>query len=209
MRILRTAFGVIKQHKRAFITLNIAFYGLLLVAMIITVILPELQVLALDRANAQLDNTGIGGLVVDAYDSGNILLAITLTFAVNLIIGALLTTTLPSFVIPFFGIAFTFYRVIEWGFLFAPIGLNEVSFIPHVITLIVEGQSYVLAAFAVWVHGRMFLAPHRYKLPSRWAGYKTGLAVTIRLYPLIILVLIVAAIYEAIELICIVPMLVP
>lgn len=40
------------------------------------------------------------------YESGNILWAAGITLFVNFFIGALLTTTVPSLIIPFFGVAF-------------------------------------------------------------------------------------------------------
>jgi len=206
MKIFRDSIGIIQQHKRAFLMLNIAFFGLLVVVMVATVMYPGLNESSRVRNDPQLDIFPMKQ-AVDAYANGNVLAAASLTFLINLVVGSLLCITVPSFVIPFFGVLFTTYRFLEWGFLFAPLGPDAIAFIPHYVTLIVEGEAYVLTALAAWVHGRMFLQPQRYGLPSRWAGYKEGLLTTVRLYPLIALVLLVVAIYEAIEVIYLLPLL--
>lgn len=88
------------------------------------------------------------------------MLAAGLTFLVNLLIGAFVTLTLPSLLIPFLGILMAFYRAVEWGFLFAPVDGSVGSILsPNGLTLVIEGQAYVLAAFAIYVHGKMFLQP--------------------------------------------------
>jgi hypothetical protein len=147
------------------------------------------------------------GTAADAYASGNVVLAAALTFLVNLLVAAVLTTTVPSLVVPFAGAAVTLYRAAQWGVLFAPIGPDALAVVPHLLTLVVEGQAYVVATFAAWVHARKFLLHRRSGFATRWAGYRAGLRDTLRLYPLVVLLLAVGAIYEAVELIVVVPLL--
>ncbi|GAA2986653.1 hypothetical protein [Streptosporangium longisporum] len=207
MSLVRDAFTVIKEHRRTFIVFNVVFYGLFVATMIVTAaVYPEAQVSAVKGVQGDLNQPGLGSAVAAGYDSGNILWAAGVTLFVNFFIGALLTTTLPSLIIPFFGIAFTVYRVTQWGILFVPLDGNYAAFIPHLVTLIVEGQAYLIAAFAVWIHGRKFLRPGRFSLPTRRAGYKAGLKDTLRLYPLVVMLLIIGAIYEAIEVIHLIPL---
>ena len=89
------------------------------------------------------------------------------------------------------------------GVLFAPIGTNPITLIPHSLTLLIEGQAYVLAAFAAYVQGRMFLWPQRHgshtDAKMHWEGYKAGVQATCRLYALVILTLLAGAIYEGVE----------
>ncbi len=207
MKLVRNALAVINEHKRAFIAINVVFYGLFVITMGVAAVFPHLQESMHQKAIEEVDGAGIAGVVDSAYVDGNVPAAAALTFLVNLLIGVFLTITAPSFVIPFFGIAFAIYRVVQWGMLFSPVGFEVGVLIPHMLTLIVEGQAYVVAALAVWVHGRMFLQPRRSGLPSRWAGYKAGVVATVRLYPLIIVLLVIGAIYEAIEVIYFIPLL--
>ena len=71
--------------------------------------------------------------------------------------------------------------------------------IPHSITLILEGQAYILTMLAAYMQGRAFLWPKSVGLESRGKGYLEGLKRTGKLYLLIILTLAIAAIYEVIE----------
>jgi hypothetical protein len=59
---------------------------------------------------------------------------------------------------------------------------------------------------ATYVHGRAFLWPRTVGAESHRQGYLEGLKRTARLYVLVIVLLAVAAIYEALEVILLVPL---
>lgn len=204
MALLHKAFSIIKEHKKAYIVLNVVFYGLVLIGMVAAAFIPELRTHTNLGVAQSLSQPGLMAVVKEAYGNGHLLTAIGLTFAVNLAV-ALCQTTLPSFVIPFVGMLVTLCRAVLWGFIFSPTGADRATLTPHSLTLLIEGQAYVLAAFAAYVQGRMLLWPSRYGRASRWAGYKAGVSSTARLYVLVTLALLVDAIYEAIEVIYLMP----
>jgi hypothetical protein len=204
---LHTAFRLIKQHRRAFALLNLTFYGLFALMLVITAFIPELQGLFKPDIDKAFAEPGVFNLAGELYAGKHLLLAIGITFLVNLVV-AVGMTTLPSLLIPFAGIALTLYRGFLWGVMFSPIGEYRATLIPHSLTLLIEGQAYVLAAFAAYVHGRMFLWPGRYGLDSHRAGYREGIHATGQLYRLVILALLVGAIYEGLEVIYLMPLLV-
>ena len=78
--------------------------------------------------------------------------------------------------------------------------------IPHSLTLLLEGQGYILALLAVYVSGNTFLRPRSVGLKTHGEGYVAGLQQTASLYILVTLLLAVAAVYEAMEVIYIVPL---
>ncbi|WP_321914479.1 hypothetical protein [Paraburkholderia sp. J11-2] len=201
------AIAIIKRHRGAFVVLNMVFYGLVALSMVATLHIPELQAPYKPSTEQAFAHPGLFKTVADAYANRNLLLAISLTFLVNLIIAAFGMTTLPSFALPFVGILAQFYRAFLWGVLFAPIGPLRVTLIPHSLTLLVEGQAHVLAAFAAYVQARMFLWPHRYGLNSHKAGYKAGVLSTLKLYSLIVLALLLGAVYEVVESVYFMPLL--
>ncbi|WP_025859227.1 stage II sporulation protein M [Pseudomonas sp. CHM02] len=207
MTFLHSAFALIQQHRRAFIVLNLAFYGLFAVMMLVTALTPELHGVFEPNIDKAFAEPGLFKMAGDIYASKNLPLAMAITFLVNLGV-AVGMTTLPSLLIPFAGIALTLYRGFLWGVMFSPIGADRATLIPHSLTLLIEGQAYVLAAFAVYVQGRMWLWPHRYGLGSRWDGYKAGVRATGRLYLLVTLALLIGAVYEALEVIYLMPLLV-
>ena len=75
--------------------------------------------------------------------------------------------------------------------------------LPHSITLILEGQAYILALFAVYLQGRALLWPKSVGLETYKQGYVEGLKRTGRMYILVIMTLAIAAVYEVLEVILI------
>lgn len=206
MNLIRKPIEIIRDNKKAFIIVNAVFYGLVLLSMVITSFFPEWQVRALASADKQL-SSGWGATASSAYSSGNLLAAMGLTFFINITIGTFLTMTLPSFIIPFSGLLMGLYRAIFWGILFSPITPDmRAPMIPHYLTVLIEGQAYIVAIFAIYLHGKSFLFPQNIGIKSRWSGYKHGLIQTAWMYVPITILLAVAAVYEAFDVILLVPL---
>jgi hypothetical protein len=79
--------------------------------------------------------------------------------------------------------------------------------IPHSITLLLEGQGYVIAMLGTFTIAKGLFRPAAYRATGHVVGYAAGLARCARLYVLVIAVLAVAAIYEAIEVIAMMTLL--
>lgn len=108
--------------------------------------------------------------------------------------------TLPSLVIPFSGLLLGAYRAILWGFLLSPTTPElRLVMIPHSLVLILEGQAYILAMLAAYVQGKAFLWPRSVGAATRRQGYGLGVKRSVRIYVLVVLLLAVAAVYEALE----------
>jgi len=71
----------------------------------------------------------------------------------------------------------------------------------HSITLILEGQAYILVMLAIYLHGRAFLWPRKAGVDEFESGYLVGLKRSIKIYPMVIILLAIAAIYEALSII--------
>jgi hypothetical protein len=142
-----------------------------------------------------------------AYSGGKVVVAILLTFVVNLLLGSAMMITGPSLVVPFSGLVIGVVRAILWGLLLSPTHPELAGgMIPHSLTLLLEGQGYILAMLAVWLHGRAFLWPKSVGLESNLGGYVEGLKRTGQLYLLVTIVLAVAAVYEGLEVIYLAPL---
>lgn len=202
--LIKSAWGLVQENRKAYITLNVVYYGLVAVCMVYVAFDQELQKSLLDQIGAAF-MTGPLSFVGQAYVNTQALTAILATFFVNLLLGSLAVITLPSLVVPFSGILVGVYRAIVWGLLLSPANPNlRLVMIPHSITLILEGQAYILAMFAAYLQGRAFLFPGTVGLESRAKGYVEGLKRTGKLYALVVLTLAVAAIYEVAEVIIII-----
>lgn len=207
MKLLSNIFQIIKDNRRAYIVINVLYYGLVAVGMVYVSFNPALQQTLL-AAVGQSFTEGPLSAVGSAYGSGEVLRAMLLTFVVNLFAGSLLVITLPSLLIPFFGLAMGMYRAVLWGLLLSPSEPTlALSMIPHSLTLLLEGQAYIVAIFAAYLLWRNFFWPRRAGVESRSRGYLLGLKQTGILYIGVILLLAVAAIYEALEVIYLVPLM--
>jgi hypothetical protein len=133
-------------------------------------------------------------------------MAMALTFLVNLGLGAFVWITLPSLIIPFSGIATGAYRAVLWGILFSPVPFER-YLVPHWLTLILEGQGYILAMLASYIQGRAVINPSSIGRAGRKDAYIAGIKLTAKLYLLVAIILAVAAVYEVLEVIFLIPML--
>jgi hypothetical protein len=200
LEVVRSAWRIIKAHRKAYLAVNVGYYGLVAAGMLyVALVDPSLQEQLIGGVQAALTEGSLE-MVGSAYLSGNVVIAALVTFLVNLFAGSVLYLTLPSLVVPFAAIPLGAYRALLWGLLLAPTTMElALVMIPHSLTLILEGQAYVLAAFAAYLQGMAFLRPQMMGLTSHREGYVAGLKMTGRVYVLVILVLAVAAVYEAIE----------
>ena len=199
MNLLKSAWGLVLENRRAYIVLNVVYYGLVVIFMIYVAFNRPLQQSLLEAVGATF-MTGPLSIVGQSYANAQVFKAILVTFVVNLSIGSFGSITLPSLIIPFSGTLVGIYRAILWGLILSPANPDlRLAMIPHSLTLIIEGQAYILTMLAAYIQGRAFLWPKTIGLERRGQGYLEGLKRTGKLYVLVILTLLVAAIYEVIE----------
>jgi hypothetical protein len=205
--LLRRAWAVVRADWGIYVGLNILYYGLVILGMIYVAFFnPGLQN-TLIQAVGQSFTEGPLSAVGNAYGGGQVINATILTFVVNLFMGSLVTVTLPGLIIPFSGLLMGVYRAILWGLILSPANAGMAGpMIPHSLTLILEGQAYILAMLAVYIQGKAFLKPSAYGVTGHLRGYVEGLRRTGWIYLLIVLFLAVAAIYEALEVIYLAPL---
>jgi hypothetical protein len=198
MRMYENFRTVLRENWRTYLLLNVVVYGTLAATMIVTPLIPGMYEWGLKNIEAFLEAPG-ASMVVDAYESGDIVTTTLLTFLANLLFAALLTTTLPSLVIPFFGVAATVWRAVYIGMPFAPTSPEEaIGVIATSPVLVIEFQAYVLAMLGSVILWRSTFGYRRRELPSAWAGYRAGIRDNVRLYPGIVVALFGIALLEAI-----------
>ena len=201
MNLLKSAWGLVQENRRAYIILNILYYSLIVIFMVYVAFNRPLQDELLQSVGASF-MTGPLSFVGSAYVNAKVLAAIGATFFVNLFVGSFGTITLPSLVIPFSGILIGFYRAVLWGLILSPAHPElHLIMIPHSLTLILEGQAYILTMLAAYIQGRSFIWPKWVGLERRGQGYLEGLKRTGKIYLLVLLTLLIAAVYEVIEVI--------
>lgn len=189
-------------HRKALVAVNLVYLGAITLGVALTAVEPTLQKTLLQQVGESF-STGLRP-VVEAYTQGRLLPAILLTFAVNLFAGSLLVITLPSLVVPFWGILMGVYRGLLWGILFSPLGgIFDLGYLPHVLTGLIEGEAYVVAMLGVW----LWWWPVVRTSGQRWRLWREGLLLQGRIYLAVTLLLAVAAVYEVLEVIYLIPRL--
>ncbi len=197
------------QYRRSYLAINVVFYGLVACGMVYVTFHPEVQEM-LTQAVLLSFTEGPLATVAEAYAGGEVFKSIILTFAVNFAIASVLVIFVPSLLIPFSGVFIGVVRAAMWGLLLAPTTPElRAAMIPHSLTLVIEGQAYVLAMLGAWILGRAFVSPQSVGALSRKEGYLRGLRNGASVYLLVAIVLAVAAVYEVLEVIYLVPLLVP
>ena len=91
-----------------------------------------------------------------------------------------------------------------WGLLFSPTAVLGADLVFHLPTIILEGRAYVLAMLAAYVQGMAFLRPSTVGVKTHRQGYWEGVKLSVRVYLLVVVVLFVAAVYEAVSVIFII-----
>lgn len=199
LRWLAPAFAIVHRHRRAYLWLNLMYYTLIVIGLFYATFNPALQEMLMAAVGTAFSQGPLAA-VGEAYVSGQTLRAILFTFGINLVVGSGASITLPSLIIPFSGLLMGAYRAIVWGLIYAPTTPElRVIFLPHLPTLLLEGQAYILVLLAAVIQGRALFSPRTVDATSRRQGYWYGLKLTLQLYKLVLLVLAVAAIYEVLE----------
>jgi hypothetical protein len=138
--------------------------------------------------------------VTDVLRSGQLLLAITLTFVVNLCSGAFLSTTLIG-IVPLLGAAgvslVTFFRGFSLGIVYyGVLGVSPGAFVLGAGTLIFELGGYVFSAAGGISLSLAIIFPNRYGVESRWLAFRKAWRDVARLYLMVVGLLLVGAVWE-------------
>jgi hypothetical protein len=180
---------------------HLVYFGLVIAGSLLIYKVPEAQVVLMGKVREALSTKSNPlGIAGEAYLSGNIPRAAAVTFGVNFFLGALAYITLPSILLPGSGILLAAVRALAWGLILAPV-MQALAFamLPHSLTMLLEGEGYILAT----LFG--LLIPIHVVKRSLGGNVFTrfGRAVLLNLKSQfwIALVLAVAAIYEATEVI--------
>ncbi|HET6328267.1 MAG TPA: hypothetical protein VFG04_26535 [Planctomycetaceae bacterium] len=199
--VLRDPLVALSTHRRLIWTVHLVYFGLYLLAAALVYRAPDVRnALQAIIQNNLREGSGLLAFAGKAYLSGNILWAALVTLAVNFLFGSVLYLILPSCVIPGSGALLAGFRAVTWGLLLGPATLQQaLVMLPHSGTLLLEGEGYILATFFGLMFAISLFGPGADA--SVLSRYKRGLVLTVKGSLLVALVLAVAALYEATEVI--------
>ena len=202
MRVLRTPFHLIRADLRPYLLINAVAYGLLILGLVLGLLFPGLNA----ALSSSMDASGTTDQVVSLLATPW-LFALTILF-VNIGKVALASILLPSMIVPFSGLAVFAYFAVETGITLAPVDhASAMTLIPHSLTMIIEFQAYILLLLGSFILGRGWLKPETIDAASRRWGYLRGLQRFGWLALPSLTLLIIGAVYEALSLTYLVPLL--
>ncbi len=198
---LAAPLAEMRRHWRLLVGLHAGYFGLCLAAMAVIYFVRDIQdALMMMTLQEVSGDTGLLGIAGKAYRSNNMLWAAVVTLGVNFFFGSLVMITLPSVILPGSGALMAVFRAGTWGVLLAPTYLTLAGGMrAHSLTLLLEGEGYILATF-FGLLVPIFLLRRQEGAPAlqRWGR---ALLVNLKGNLLVFLVLAIAALYEAIEVI--------
>jgi hypothetical protein len=197
--LFNRAWEILLENRRAYITFNALYYGLILVLMVYTAFdhAPHDNML---HANPGAFMTGPLDTVGKTLTGSDMLKAAGNAFLFNLMGFNYGEITFPTYIIPFAGVALGLYRAVILGMAFSPVDPTIARvFFPHLPTLLLEGQASILAILGAYIHSRALLWPKTVGQKSRWRAYVEGVRQSGTLYMPLMVILLVSAIYGMIE----------
>ncbi|WP_020498755.1 stage II sporulation protein M [Sciscionella marina] len=196
-------FRIIRANLRAYLVMNAIVYGLCLIGMGAGLLFPGLTA----AHNTTMRQDGTADLV--GWLLGNMWLFSLGILVVNILTVGLLRILLPSMIVPFAGIAIYAYWAFNTGVTLSPVNPAAAkTMIPHSLTALIEFQAYALLMLGSYLLGRSWLRPGSIGARNRRQGYARGLAQIGWLSLPALALFVIGAVYEAFEVIYLVPRLV-
>lgn len=203
MQVLHRPFQIIRSDVRAYLLVNAIVYGLALLGMGLGLLFPDLYAA---RSAPVQDAGGWTSSLVTAT-IGNVWSFAGTILLVNVITVALLLIALPSLIVPFAGFVFLGLKTLDLGIVLAPVDATAAKILlPHSLALLIEFQAYALVLFGGHLLGRSWLRPATVGASTRRQGYVGGLSRLGWICLPAFVLLVVGAIYEAFEVIHLVPL---
>jgi len=200
MGLRRDIVSIFKQDWTLFLSVNTLYFGTVLLGAVIALLNPGAQEYLLGLSSRGL-STGPFSTVGQAYASGAILYAALITFIFNFFIGTLAYITIPSLLVAPWALLMGVIRALMWGIMlvvpYGPLTLSRLM--PHYLTMLLEGEGYIVAIFANARQIAAALQPQRYGERSRWKAYLNAVRDNMKLLIVTAALLAIAALYEAWE----------
>lgn len=199
MIAFRRPLSIIRANVRTYAGVSAAIYGALFLAFVVGAVFPRFAAAGLDAMQAFASTSPLSSQVDNAHESSIPAMAAVILLS-TVVFGALAMATIPSLVIPYAGVVIHIVFAFLLGLTYAPQDVGGwVIFWAHLPTLVIELQGYILVLLGSVLHARYWTRPRAHGYATRRAGYVSGLIENAWLYIPAVAVLIVGAVYEAIE----------
>lgn len=192
-KVFTRPLEILRKNKKTYLTINSIFYGLVVLLAIYAYFNPALS----EHLRMQIIQQPALKFIVTVCQNKNFIFIATFIFVVNLIFGSYIFITLPSFFFPSIGVVLGAIRAISWGLIILPLSewLTK-AMVFHSAVIFLEGQAYIIAMFGALQMGQAVLKPNKFGETNRWKAYLKSIKQNHYLYPLIAVILLLAALCE-------------
>jgi hypothetical protein len=158
----------IQRRPRLVWIVHLVYFGLVILGALVAYELPELQMFLMRSIRDQIGGkSGPLAAAGRAYMSGSIPRAAAVTFLVNFVLGTVAMITLPSMIVPGAGVIVAAFRGYSWGVVFGPSFVPTAwAMLPHSWTMLLEGEGYILATFFALLIPLSLIAPAPAQVPT-------------------------------------------
>ncbi|MCD1294818.1 hypothetical protein CUJ83_07375 [Methanocella sp. CWC-04] len=201
MSLIKDIQDILKKDWKLLLAVNIFYFGLVIIGALIALSSPDLQLMLLTQTGESFSEGPLSA-VGEAYQSGDVLRAAGVTLITNFFLGTLAVITIPSLIFPIWAPIMGAIRALMWGImLIIPVEgvLPLKNLIPHYLTILLEGEAYVVAIFACVRQIKALVWPKDFGEESRLKAYLISILDNAKLLVVVILLLTIAALYEAWE----------
>lgn len=197
--LLDRAWEILSKNRLPYLALSGLYYGILLALMVYGVFDAHLQARLLD-ADRWAYMTGALSFGENTVVDFGTLQVLGKAFLFNVLGSNYGGITFPSFLLPFIGVILGLYRAALIGIVFSPLNaeINQII-VPHLPTLVMEGQATILAMLGAYIQGKAMIWPASIGHTSRWKAYVEAVRQNGTIYIFIIAILMLSAIYGVIE----------
>ena len=194
-----------RRYRRLFIGAHLLCFGTALLFMELAFFAPETQREFMGMVSrVATHGRGLLRPAIAAYFAKDVLMAMLITVVNNFFLASVLTAMLPSLLVPGIGPLIMWLRFIFVGVLLSPthVALSS-SMLPHSVTLLLEGEAYVMVClFATLVPVYSF---GKSEGPTFGRRYLRSIILNVKGSVWILMLLVVAGAYEAVEVIAQIP----
>jgi hypothetical protein len=200
MYLVDDIVNILRKDWKLLLAVNVFYFGFLLIGGCIALLRPDIQGYWLGILAGGL-KAGPLAPVGTAIEAGKVLNLAFQIFKTNVISGTLTYITIPSLIFPPWALIIGAWRALLWGMAFVvPYGhLTFGKLVFHYVTMLIEGEAYVVAIFASLRQLVALIRPERFGERSRLRAYGWAIIDNFKLLLVVIVLLAIGAIYEAFE----------
>jgi hypothetical protein len=220
--LIAAPLAELTRRPRLLWSVHLVYFGLFILGALLIYQAPDLHSVMMMGVQGEITSKGNGVLAVAgrAYGTGNMFYAAAVTFLINFLLGSVVFISVPSMIIPGCGALLAILRASLWGLLLGPSDNTlALTMLPHTGTLLLEGAGYILATFFALLIPIYLFRPGRptgkplshepelmeadesSQSDSLLRRFHQALVINLKGNLLVAMVLVVAACYEAVEVI--------